>query len=318
MCGMRRVTGARWALVLMIYATLAMGSARAHDPDPEPDPQSVPQIRSQAPAAGDDLDDGSSVYLALRPGASADATEEFLEEIYVERPAVLQALANDLDEDDLIAQIQDPSNVRSATALCQLGNLYAAEGYEEDAFKCFQASAESLDLGGMYNYAHALFRGRGCEKNEPAATAWFREAAAMLCDSKTFVKRHFPQRFLVSEPGSDSKEELCVSFDDDCNRPTRVVATASGSVVWDHTTDSEEQFEQFFQGLKVVPADTENDAVELLPTPPPARSGYREAVIGNLSKHTAQLTIMLCAVITDTHGVRSRQIFRRCWAGRTW
>lgn len=96
------------------------------------------------------------------------------------------------------------------------------------------------------------------------------------------MKRHFPQRFWVSEPGSDSKEELCISFDDECNHPTRVVAASSGSILWDRASGSEEQFEQIFEGLQVEPADLADDAVERLPTPPPARSSYRQAVIGIL------------------------------------
>jgi len=278
------VAGARLALGLVVVCTLlAAGSVRAHDPDPEPDPPRAQQLSGDAPAlAADGLEgvDGGPAHLALRSGASVDATDEFLDEIYVERPGMLQALANELDEAELIAAIEDPSNECSGTALCQLGNLYAAEGCEADAFKCFKASAESFDLGGMYNYAHALLRGRGCDKNEASATAWFREAAAIICDTKTFLKRHFPQRFLVSEPGSNSKEELCMTFDDESHQPTRVVSAASGSILWDHVTDSDEKLHTMFEGLEVEPVDTEEDAVERLPPPAPARSGFQQAAIG--------------------------------------
>lgn len=277
------MAGARLALGLVVVCTLlAAGSVRAHDPDPEPDPPRAQQLSGDAPAlAADGLEgvDGGPAHLALRSGASVDATDEFLDEIYVERPGMLQALANELDEAELIAAIEDPSNECSGTALCQLGNLYAAEGCEADAFKCFKASAESFDLGGMYNYAHALLRGRGCDKNEASATAWFREAAAIICDTKTFLKRHFPQRFLVSEPGSNSKEELCMTFDDESHQPTRVVSAASGSILWDHVTDSDEKLHTMFEGLEVEPVDTEEDAVERLPPPAPARSGFQQAAI---------------------------------------
>jgi len=217
-------------------------------------------------------------HFALRPSASADATEEFFNEIYTQRPSVLEALLDGLDEQELIASIEDPENIHAATSLCQLGNLYASEGLEEEAVKCFQASAESLDMGGMYNYANALLRGRGCEKDETAAIAWFREAAAMICDSSTFLRRHIPDRLYVSESGVEGKDQINLKYDNESHELIKV-SDSSGRVLWDGARDSEEMLGHLFKGLDVEEHHLPGAEVEALPVPAPVRCGYKEAVI---------------------------------------
>jgi TPR repeat protein len=164
--------------------------------------------------------------------------------------------------------------------LCQLGNLYDSQGDDNRALKCYQVAAEAFDMGGMYNYANALLLGKGCERNEKCGTAWLREAAAMVCDSDTFVKRHLPTRFYVREDGAEHKDELTIHHDDNGDA-TRVESSMSGSVLWDAATDSEEELQNLFRGLKLEVADSEvlNTSISSLPPPVPARASYRDAAI---------------------------------------
>jgi len=232
-------------------------------------------------SAVDSNGDGDAAYFTLRASHNSDATEEFLDEIYPNRPSILQALASDLSEEELIASIQDPSNFGAATQVCQLGNLCAAQGNDEDAMKCYQYAAESFDIGGMYNYASSLLRGRGCSKDVVSATAWFREAAAMVCDGKNFVKRHLPSRLFVSETPGEEKEELLIQYDSSRERVMRVEDAKSGRVVWDNADGSQPQegLEEVFRGLHLELDDLDKASVSQLPAPAPIWAGYREAVI---------------------------------------
>jgi len=216
-------------------------------------------------------------HFALRPSASQDDTEEFLDEIYTQRPAVVATLLHDFDEEKLIKSIEDPENAFAATTLCQLGNLYASEGFEEDAAQCFQVSAEGFDMGGMYNYANALLRGRGCEKNEAAATVWFREAAGMICDSSSFLRRHLPNSCYVSEPGVEGRDQMQLEYDE--SHELLKISDASGVVVWDAAHDSQEELESLFKGLDLETEDLPDAGVMSMAVPTPLKSGYKQAVI---------------------------------------
>jgi TPR repeat protein len=221
--------------------------------------------------------------LSLRAGATTDATEELMDEIYPLRGAVIDALVGGIDEEALIASIQDPENENAAAALCQLGNLCATQGHEDDALKCYQAAAERFDMGGMYNYANALLRGRGCDKNEAAATAWFREVATMVCDSTGFIQRHLPRRILVSEPGEEETEELLIEYDDKREFVKHIESAKSGQVLWHDPDGSQpaELLEDLFKNLDVQWKD-EDSKGSVLPNfapPSPLWAGFKEAVI---------------------------------------
>ena len=223
------------------------------------------------------------VDLSLRAGATTDATEELLDEIYPLRGAMINALVGGIDEETLIASIQDPENENVAAALCQLGNLCAAQGNEDDALKCYQAAAERFDMGGMYNYANALLRGRGCDKNEAAATGWFREAATMVCDSTGFIQRHLPRRILVSEPGEEETEELLIEYDNKREFVKHIESAKSGQVLWHDPDGSQpaELLEDLFKDLDVEWND-EDSKSSVLPDfgpPSPLWAGFKQAVI---------------------------------------
>ena len=238
-----------------------------------------------AHAPGDNSVHGP-VDLSLRSGAPTDAidtTEEFLDEIYPHRAAVIEELLGVANEEELIARIQDPENAYAATDLCQLGNLCAAQGDEDDALKCYQAAAERFDMGGMYNYARALLRGQGCDKDEAAATAWFREAATMVCDSEGFVKRHLPCRLLISEPGAEDEEELVIEYDDKREFIKHIESAKSGQVLWHDADGSQppELLQDLFKGLQVEWPEGEgmSSVLPQLPPPAPLWAGFKEAVI---------------------------------------
>jgi TPR repeat protein len=206
-----------------------------------------------------------------------------MDEIYPLRGAVIDALVGETDEEALIASMQDPENGNAAAALCQLGNLCATQGHEDDALKCYQAAAERFDMGGMYNYANALLRGRGCDKNEAAATAWFREAATMVCDSTGFIQRHLPRRILVSEPGEEETEELLIEYDDKREFVKHIESAKSGQVLWHDPDGSQpaELLEDLFKDLDVEWKD-EDSKSSVLPDfapPSPLWAGFKEAVI---------------------------------------
>ena len=295
----------RRLLLLLVCALLATASV-SHDPEDDKDDIVAESSGPAVQLRGGGVEAEHEECDFLSGTSCPDATDEFLEEIYTKRPAVVASLLRNLNETALVASLRNESDECDeyggrARAMCSLGNICAADGHLEDAVACFKASAELLDVGGMFNYAQALLRGKGCGKDESGATRWFREAASLICDTKRFLARHLPARVRVSEPGHDGEDVLSLTYDDD-HAVIRVADSASGRVWWDAANyparaDAEDALQQLLEGLEITRGDEAGEELaQERAAPGPLEIGFKMAAID------------MAAFLHESHGGMSAAI----------